>query len=127
MRDIPVPGRKGKAVRAATAAVLLVASIPSPTDEGPRYHPLQLDCAGYRQQAQSSILLVAGRQRSRERTGRDGVLVLRAARADSSIRLEAWFDTLSLWREGSGERLEPDTDGLIGGRYRGLLTPFGSF
>jgi hypothetical protein len=52
---------------------------------------------------------------------------LRAVAADSLIRLEAWFDSLALWREGSGERLEPDTDGLVGGRYRGVLTRQGGY
>ena len=113
------------------AAALLIAGLgwgPGlPGADAPRYHPLLLDCARYRTQARSEILVQAGRQRTRETTGRDGVMVLRAVAADSLIRLEAWFDTLSLWREGSGERLEPDTDGLVGGRYRGTLTPLGGF
>jgi len=69
----------------------------------------------------------AGRNRTHERIGRDGVIVLRATGADSLIQLEAWFDTLTLWREGSGERLDPDTDGLVGGRFRGVLTGQGGF
>jgi hypothetical protein len=93
----------------------------------PAYHPLQLDCARYEQRVQSTIILGAGVQRSRERTGRDGILVVRATGADSLTALEAWFDTLVVWREGSGERLEPETDGVIGGRFRGTLGPHGGF
>ena len=100
---------------------------PAPEPEPPRYHPLLLDCARYRTQGRSEILVQAGRQRTHESLGRDGVMVLRAAGVDSLIQLEAWFDTLTMWREGSGERLEPDTDGLVGGRYRGTLTRQGGF
>jgi hypothetical protein len=94
---------------------------------GPSYHALQLDCARYRQQVRSEIQVESGRQRSRETTGRDGVLVVRARAVDTAIALEAWFDTLAVWREGSGERLEPETDGVIGGRFKGLLTRLGGF
>jgi hypothetical protein len=96
-------------------------------DEAPRYHPFLLDCAAYRTVVRSEIYLQGGNRRSRESAGRDGVMQLRAAAADSLIRLEGWFDTLLVWREGSGERLEPNTDGLVGGRYRGLLTGLGGF
>jgi hypothetical protein len=75
----------------------------------------------------SDIYLQGGNRRSRESAGRDGVIRLRAGAADSLLRVEGWFDTLLVWREGSGERLEPDTDGLVGGRYRGLLTRLGGF
>lgn len=93
----------------------------------PAYHALMLDCARYRVEVQSTVTLQSGRQRSKEQIGRDGIMVLRARAADSLIRLEGWFDTLALWREGSGSRLDPDTDGLIGGRYRGTLNPLGGF
>lgn len=95
--------------------------------EPPRYRPLLLDCARYRVVIQAEIVIQAGRQRNREHTGREGLMVLRAVAADSLIRLEGWFDSLSLWREGSGERLTPDTDGLIGGRYHGTLTATGEY
>ena len=95
--------------------------------QAPRYLPLQLDCASYRIEAHATILTVAGRERNRESTGKIGVMRVRgsATPGDSLLRLEAWFDSLSLFREGDGERLEPDTDGLIGGRFRALLTPSG--
>jgi hypothetical protein len=75
----------------------------------------------------SVILLDGGGQHSRETTGRDGTLSVRATGSDSLLQLEAWFDTLAVWREGSGERLEPETDGVVGGRFRGTLTRAGSF
>lgn len=93
----------------------------------PAYHPLQLDCSTYRQSVHSTIELESSGQRSRESSEREGRLRLRAAARDTLIQLEAWFDSLRVVREGSGERLVPDTDGLIGGRYTGLLTRAGGF
>jgi hypothetical protein len=108
------------------ASLLLVPSIIE--GQAPRYLALQLDCARYRVEAQASILTIAGRERSRETTGKRGVMVVRGAPGpgDSTLRLEAWFDSLALYREGDGERLEPDTDGLIGGRFIAHLTPSGA-
>jgi len=93
----------------------------------PGYHPLQLDCARFRQEIRSVIELAGARQRSRETTSRVGILTVRAAARDSAIVLEAWFDSLSVWREGAGERLEPETDGVIGGRFRGTLSRSGIY
>lgn len=107
------------------AALLLVA--PLGAQGVPAYHPLQLDCARYRQAIHTTIELESRGERTREVTDRDGVLALRATARDSLIVLEAWFDTLFLAREGAGERLVPETDALIGGRYRGLLSAQGGF
>lgn len=131
MRGTPerdaVPRRERQA--GAAGLCLLVASVAPAlaAQTAPRYQPLMLDCARYRVEVESQVTVQSGRQRSRETVGRDGIIVLRAAAADTLIRLEAWFDTLALWREGSGERLTPDTDGLVGGRYRGLLDSLGGF
>lgn len=115
--------------RALLGVILLLAASPADAQAPARpvYHPAQLDCSRYRQQVRSVILLDGGGQHSRETTGRDGTLSIHATSADSALRLEAWFDTLTVWREGSGERLEPETDGVIGGRFRGTLTRAGGF
>lgn len=99
-------------------APLLVGAGFTQTAAPPAYHPAQLDCAAYRQTLSSDIRL----EGARETSGRDGVIRLRATPRDTLIALEAWFDTLDVWREGNGERLVPETDGVIGGRYTGLLT-----
>jgi len=93
----------------------------------PRYSVLQLDCGRFRQEIRSAILLEGGGSRSRETTWREGELSLRASRSDDGVALVAWFDTLTVWREGGGQRLIPETDGVIGGRFRGLLTSAGVF
>jgi len=124
--------RRGPAIRLTAVALVLaglgsITATRSPDPEAPGYRPPLLECARYRVVVQSEIVIQAGRQRTREKTGREGVMVLRAVAADSLVRLEGWFDSLFLWREGSGERLTPDTDGLVGGRYRGTLTATGAY
>ena len=114
------------------ALALVVASAPpgiagAQASGAPGYHAQQLDCGRFRQEIRSTITLEGGGARTRETTGRDGILTLRAAPSDSGLALVAWFDTLAVWRAGGGERMEPSADGVIGGRFRGLLTPAGSF
>ncbi len=104
------------------ALPLLAQSSPAPT-----YSSFHLDGAAYRQEIRSVITITSGRERTRESSLRDGRLRLRATGQDSLVLLEAWFDTLIVWREGAGGRFTPDTDGIIGGRFRGLLTRQGGF
>ena len=44
-----------------------------------------------------------------------------------SLGLEAWYDSLYVRRTGGEGSFEPDTDGLIGGRYRGRLARDGGY
>lgn len=108
-------------------ALAFVTPLSAQNPAAPAYHPLQLDGAVYRQEIQSTISVESGRERTRESSFRGGRLRLRAVSQDSLLILEAWFDTLDVWREGAGERLIPETDGVIGGRFRGLLTRQGGF
>jgi hypothetical protein len=118
-------------VQAAALALLVLAGSPASRlgaqGSAPRYQALQLDCGRFRQEIRSAILLEGGASRSRETTWREGELTLRATPSDSGIALVAWFDSLAAWREGSGQRLIPETDGVIGGLFRGRLTSTGVF
>ncbi|HXE56878.1 MAG TPA: hypothetical protein VNK43_02660 [Gemmatimonadales bacterium] len=96
-------------------------------EPGPAYAASQLACARYREEVRSGVRAESGGRSRVERAGRGGVLVIEASPADSGVRLEAWFDSLSVWRESPAGRLVPDTDGLLGGRYRGTLTPAGRY
>jgi hypothetical protein len=58
---------------------------------------------------------------------RDGVWSFRARDTTGGTALEAWYDSLALRRRSAGQDVTADTDGLIGGRYRGLLTPNGGY
>ena len=52
---------------------------------------------------------------------------MRARPTGSEIAIEAWYDSLALARESPETTLSPDTDGFIGGRYRGRLSPTGRY
>jgi hypothetical protein len=45
----------------------------------------------------------------------------RAYAAVEGVSLEGWLDSLALWRKSQETTIRPDTDGLLGGRYRGTL------
>ena len=51
----------------------------------------------------------------------------RAATSTGGVALEAWYDSLELRRRSGDQEVMADTDGLIGGRYRGLLAPDGHY
>jgi hypothetical protein len=100
----------------------------APDAPGPRYLAAQLDCAGFRERSRSDLqTYVAGRTR-REAVEIDAGWRFRAAPArGDTIALEGWLDTLSVWRRSEEDSLAPDTDGIIGGRYRGLLSGDGRY
>ncbi|HKU62081.1 MAG TPA: hypothetical protein VJQ44_12735 [Gemmatimonadales bacterium] len=58
---------------------------------------------------------------------RDALWQLRARDSSGAVALEGWFDSLALRRRTPGGELIPDTDGLIGGRYRGRLDSTGHY
>jgi hypothetical protein len=93
----------------------------------PRYSEEMLRCAVFREAVRTEIRSTAGSVVRNETAGRDGVIFFRAARGDSGLAVQLWFDTLTTWREGPEGRSVPDTDGLLGGRWRGLLGPTGQF
>jgi len=47
--------------------------------------------------------------------------------APAGISIEAWYDSLAVSRTSPEAVLAPDTDGLLGGRYRGNLSPTGHY
>jgi hypothetical protein len=102
--------------------------LPAPGAPAPRYAAAQLDCAGFRERSRSDLqTYVAGRTR-REAVGIDAEWRFRAApTAGDAVALEAWLDSLSVWRRSEEDSLAPDTDGIIGGRYRGLLSGDGRY
>jgi hypothetical protein len=120
MLSAVVPGRQ-------TTAVLgvLLAGVPQGTP--PRYTEQMLACAAFREEVRSDIRNEAGTIVRDERAGRDGVLLVQAARGDESLALTAWYDSLLVYREGPEGRTAPDAEGLLGGRWRGTLTSSGRY
>jgi hypothetical protein len=47
--------------------------------------------------------------------------------ADTNLALEAWLDSLAITRRSAEAVISPDTDGLLGGRYRGDLSRRGTY
>jgi hypothetical protein len=93
----------------------------------PAYSAPMLNGARFRQTIRSQIRTESGSTVRQERSGREGVLVLEAGAGDSGITLKSWFDSLVVWRESGGQRAAPETDGMIGGGYRGTLSPQGEY
>lgn len=92
-----------------------------------RYTEARLACATFRETVATEIRTSLGTSVREERAGRAGVIALRASAGDSGLEVLAWFDSLSVWREGPEGRAVPDTEGLLGGRWRGLLDPRGRY
>ncbi|MFL5402534.1 MAG: hypothetical protein ACJ8BF_06915 [Gemmatimonadales bacterium] len=92
-----------------------------------RYTFGQLHCARFLETAESTIETETGGLIREQTSGRTAVWQFRAAPSVDGIRLEGWLDSLSLWRKSKETTIRPDTDGLIGGRYRGLLSGTGGY
>ncbi|MFZ5623592.1 MAG: hypothetical protein ACOY71_04070 [Gemmatimonadota bacterium] len=110
--------------RPLTASLFLLAG-PLGGQEPPRYDIGQLACATFRESITSFVRPSPGRP---VETGRRGFIRVRAApTATDSLAIEMWYDSLAVWRRSEDGELRPDTDGLIGGRYRGALAPDGGY
>jgi hypothetical protein len=93
-----------------------------------RYSAAQLDCARFLESAESNIRTETGGRIRLQTSGRSGVWAFRAESARTDvIAIEGWLDSLSVWRRSAETVTRPDTDGLLGGRYRGTLNLTGSY
>lgn len=112
---------------AAPAVVPVRAQTPPLSPAQFRYTAAGLACVTFLEHSHATLdAQTAGRQR-RETLRRDGRLRLRARDAAPALAVEAWYDSLALSRESPEATLVPDTDGLLGGRYRGRLTSSGRY
>jgi hypothetical protein len=91
------------------------------------YTAKQLDCSRFLETVASEILTEAGGRTRRQTADRRGVWQFRAAQSDDGVTLEGWLDSLVLSRRSPETTISPDTDGLLGGRYRGTLTGTGVY
>lgn len=69
-----------------------------------------------------------GRQRE-ETVRREGRLVVTrdSVTRPAGLALMAWYETLALTRTSADGTLQPDTDGVLGGRFTGTLGPSGTW
>jgi len=91
------------------------------------YTANQLDCARFLETGESRILTEAGGRIRNQTSARRGFWQFRAAPLNGTVSLEGWLDTLMLTRRSPEAAISPDTDGLIGGRYRGALSRTGVY
>ena len=113
-------------------ALLALAGVPgAPAQQSEsaafRYTAAQLDCATFLEHSRSRLDAETGGRRRRETLMRSGVLRFRARASGDGVGVEAWYDSLDLSRESPETTLHPDTDGLIGGRFRGTLSTAGRY
>jgi hypothetical protein len=92
-----------------------------------RYSATQLNCARFLENAESDILAQSGRRGREQTSGRRGVWQFRASSSNEDLALEGWLDSLVVWRRSAETTISPDTDGLLGGRYRGTLSQEGIY
>lgn len=93
-----------------------------------RYQPELLACVAFHQSVLSDLETVYGEDRRTETTGWEGDLVLRTEADTGGVSsVAAWFERLRVWHDTPEGRLEPATDGMLGGRYRGVLRPDGDY
>lgn len=111
----------------AVAPALALAGTGAHAQAAPAYTAGRLHCARFAESSRSHIVTeTAGRAR-RAFAERDGILTFRARDTAGGIALEAWYDSLAVRHGPADSLVSPDTDGLIGGRYRGLLGPGGEY
>jgi hypothetical protein len=95
--------------------------------QAPHYSASQLHCARFLESVRSDVRTEMARGGVDATLERDGIWSFRARDTARGVSLEAWYDSLALRRRSRGEEVTADTDGLIGGRYRGLLAPDGEY
>jgi hypothetical protein len=106
---------------------LLLAPGPLLAQTSPVYTAAQLHCARYSETSHSEIETETARGSVEATTDRAGIWSFHARDSAGGILLEAWYDSLALRRRSADGEVSADTDGLIGGRYRGLLSPSGDY
>jgi hypothetical protein len=107
------------------APFLFVASVLAAQGPPARYSAAMLDGAAFDERVRTTIRTQTGGATRLESVGREARWQVRAAGLDTAFTFEAWYDSLHIWRDSPEGRLLPDTDGLIGGRFRGWVTPGG--
>jgi hypothetical protein len=84
-----------------------------------------LACAAFAEAVRTTVEARRAMEAWTERGNRIGRLLFHAEPGDGPMRFEAWYDSLEVSHDGRSGLVRPDTDGLIGGRWRGSLAPHG--
>ena len=97
------------------------------TVSAPAYSAATLHCARFLEASHSEIETETAAGAVQATLDREGLLSLRARDSAGGVVLEGWYDSLALRRRAGGDEISADTDGLIGGRYRGFLGAHGAY
>jgi hypothetical protein len=92
-----------------------------------RYTARQLQCARFLETGESRIQTMSAGRTRHQTSERRGVWQFRATPSREGTALEGWLDSLTVSRKSAETTITPDTDGLVGGRYRGTLSATGSY
>lgn len=117
-------------MRHTAVALLLLGGAPAGSalagQEPPRYTAASLACAVFAETVRTTVRAQESGLPWEERGTRFGLLVVRAQPAGAQLAFEAWYDSLTIVAETRNGRVVVDTDGLVGGRWEGLLAPGGA-
>jgi hypothetical protein len=91
------------------------------------YTARHLNCASFLEIGDSKILTETGGRARHQTSTRRGVWQFRGSPAGGGVALEGWLDSLTITRRSEETAISPDTDGLLGGRYRGILSRTGVY
>lgn len=108
-------------------ATTAVAALSAQERGAMRYQAEPLSCAAFKESVRTVLRGESGTASVRNGAGRDGVLLVTARDSSGALALDAWYDSLVVWRETEAGREMPDLDGFLGGRYRGLLAADGRY
>ena len=103
---------------------LLLPRGPAAGQEAPAYRASTIGCSVFRESVRTDIRAQRGGPPYEERGQRTGLLAVRTTPA-TPLRFTAWYDSLVVWYDATEGRLVPETDGLVGGRWEGTISPTG--
>jgi len=95
--------------------------------QSPRYDTGTIGCARFAESVRGAVRTSYGQARGADSVGRDGLLAVRARPDRLGLEVEAWYDSLVVFRRTEEGRDTPRTGGILGGRYRGILDPDGTY
>jgi hypothetical protein len=93
----------------------------------PAYAASQFACASYDERVRTEVRAESGGRSHLSTVSRDGVWLFTGEPAGRDVALEGWYDSLKVERVSGDLAVRPDADGVLGGRFRGTLSPDGRY
>ena len=109
------------------AATVVVAGLSAQERGAPRYLAAHLECAMFKESVRTVLRGESGTAAMRNAAGREGVLLVTVRDSAGALGLDAWYDSLTVWRGTDAGREIAGLERVLGGRYPGLLAPDGRY